>query len=294
MQSEVVDKIKKLLRLAKNGAGTPEGASARAIAERLMEKHGIHVSPDEHKEIVISEGAHWRSQVLTATARSQGCRVFKDDGNHKQLAVIGKQLNVSRAIDMYMMLVPKIVTACNRMWKNYAEREFRNKSEDAIDMMERVVNALNRQTYDENEYSLDKLDSVMRVWWRMFMNAAADEIILKYMPPAVIKKPMYYEPLPMEFIELQRKNARANKKASPAKIEREMLDADTLALALLLGDEYKAQSMVQTAKWQARQTVTNMSPVEYRAGRLLLAASSFLPVPPPPPKSNRFSYLDYE
>lgn len=106
MNADAVDKIKKLLRTAKDRAGTPEGDAATYIANKLMDKHGIHVNSDDHKVIIENDGAHWRAQVLTATAKSQGCRVYRYKEG-RQLAVVGDQADVSRSIDMFMLLVPK-------------------------------------------------------------------------------------------------------------------------------------------------------------------------------------------
>lgn len=44
------DKAIKLLRLAQDQAGTPEGESAQAMAEAILEKHGLTIEPEDLEE----------------------------------------------------------------------------------------------------------------------------------------------------------------------------------------------------------------------------------------------------
>lgn len=329
MNADAVDKIKKLLRTAKDRAGTPEGDAATYIANKLMDKHGIHVNSDDHKVIIENDGAHWRAQVLTATAKSQGCRVYRYKEG-RQLAVVGDQADVSRSIDMFMLLVPKIVLACHGMWREYAERELRNLDDRKASFWAQALGRLRRQPGSRDALSMfdfaeaglivddngnlasavdfdanavptastvsDKIVTATRAWWRAFMNEAADQIIDRFVPPAKVERTMSYDPWPLEYLEMQRAVDR-NKPPSVVQRERAALSADVKALADVLGDADLAQRVLNAARWQARQTVRMVQPTETRAGRMLLAASSFLPPPPPPPpppKVNRFTYLDFE
>lgn len=47
---DAVDRITKLLRLARDQEGTPQGSTARKIAEKLMRRHGIEVELEDREE----------------------------------------------------------------------------------------------------------------------------------------------------------------------------------------------------------------------------------------------------
>jgi hypothetical protein len=152
LNDKVVDKIRKLLRLAES-ADVNEAAAAAGAAQRLMEEHRIDQAmisldddesdgtPDEEDirswadEPLESSGRlpGWKSQLAVAIAGVNGCQVFLgraykgDDYDHPQttLCLVGRPSDVASVRYLFAYLTKEIDRLCKlhgrglgRTWAN--------------------------------------------------------------------------------------------------------------------------------------------------------------------------------
>lgn len=78
----VAEKVAKLLALAEDQAGTPEGANAAAAARRLMEAHTLSAAdiadvgdPLERREVSLSRD-RWKRDLLSEVSNYCGCKAL--------------------------------------------------------------------------------------------------------------------------------------------------------------------------------------------------------------------------
>ena len=102
----IVERIRKLLRLARNkGATEGEAANALAMAQRLMLKHNIDNVEEKVEEVAVRGDWHkfdvdkkWQQCLVSAVAKLFNCRSLQS-GTGNGVQFIGKPSNVLVAAD---------------------------------------------------------------------------------------------------------------------------------------------------------------------------------------------------
>lgn len=112
-REHMVEKIKKMLKLAENNPSLEEGLSAALQAQKLMVKYNIHedeVTLEEIKDDIVSifttqkHNAHllsWRKQLAVIVSRNFRCKCYISDGD---VVFRGYKNDAQLALDVYMML----------------------------------------------------------------------------------------------------------------------------------------------------------------------------------------------
>lgn len=152
LNDKVVDKIKKLLRLAES-ADVNEAAAAAGQAQRLMEQHNIDqamialeeddgspsVEEEPIKEFDDEEALHvwsrlatWKLQLGWAVASANGCRTFQSywwdntkGRSMRTIGIVGRPSDVATVRYLYAYLMSEIDRLCQassrgkgRTWAN--------------------------------------------------------------------------------------------------------------------------------------------------------------------------------
>lgn len=131
--SETVEKIRKLMDLAKDQEGMPEGELAASIARQMMQKHCI-----EESEIILSEGfsgiaeemhelesmQDWRRFLLSIVCDHLECKmVFFDKTRY--VKIFGYKQDIERAIYVYSLCSKHIEKEAKLYYKNELRGEVR-------------------------------------------------------------------------------------------------------------------------------------------------------------------------
>ena len=99
MSNPMIRKLQKMLALATDRAGTPEGETAARLAHKLLREAGLTMAdvagvdntPDPIQENVFRvAAATWRRSLWASVARFCGCDVFYTTGT-KRLVVVGRK-----------------------------------------------------------------------------------------------------------------------------------------------------------------------------------------------------------
>jgi len=118
----LLDKVKKLLRLAERTNSEGEAAAAAAAAQKLIERHKLdvaaldlseaHEAPVEAPEKATLDGAEgrrnkcaWRGSLASGIARANACRVY---WTGPRLQIVGAPSDVATVRYMYAYLVREI------------------------------------------------------------------------------------------------------------------------------------------------------------------------------------------
>lgn len=120
MTNPIVDKIRKLLALANDQIGKPEGEQALEIAEELMNRHNLTLADVEKKDIVV-DGYwinsdfkwSWRTRLIDALSTHFDTRVVIS-GNRKQACVIGTAESVAVVHYLFDVLARYIIAQYKR------------------------------------------------------------------------------------------------------------------------------------------------------------------------------------
>jgi hypothetical protein len=109
----VVEKIRKLLRLARGNANENEAASAMAMAQRLMLQHDITNVEEKVEELAIrgewkdfDGDKKWQLLLCTAAAKLYNCRCVTM--GKKKVQFIGKPSNVLVAADTLQWIIEQV------------------------------------------------------------------------------------------------------------------------------------------------------------------------------------------
>ena len=125
MDEKLLDKVKKLLRLAERTTNEGEAAAAAAAAQKLIERHRLDVAaidisegegereaPLEAPERAVLEGAEgrrnkcaWRGALASGVARANACRVY---WTGPRLQIVGAPSDVATVRYLYAYLVREI------------------------------------------------------------------------------------------------------------------------------------------------------------------------------------------
>lgn len=146
MQSEIADKIKKLLALAKRSTFAAESASAMAKAQALMLEHGIEESKlidteaaavAEHVGEAVLQYAkrvdNWKYRLAATLAKSNGCFIYQ---NRHGMIIVGTKANSERVHTLYAYCIDAVEDLCKlpkfrgngKTWNN----NFKHGCVDAI------------------------------------------------------------------------------------------------------------------------------------------------------------------
>ena len=109
-----VDRIRKLLRVAADQEGTPEGETAARIARRMIEQQAEALSeldldareeadPFLRRPILLGGPAHWRCRLLTLVAEHCACIAGYRPGSGKA-SLYGRRSAVEVAEYLYVLL----------------------------------------------------------------------------------------------------------------------------------------------------------------------------------------------
>ena len=309
-KSAIIDTVRKMLRLAKQASNKNEAATAFKMAQDLMEKHNFNVSHDDTEDfrIIVPSvaGSFWREQLLNNIARSNECRLLRQDrGAGKYEAVLaGYASDVERSRDLYMRIQTQMVLDCCLRWKKFTADELYSVARgwdsdeyiigrDGFDPVSGDVPRSFEQMRQNAKARVDKLDIVEKeitgkrafaAWARAYLDTASDEFGKKLAEPRVKPAQPAYERAP--FVPPRAPPEESNKDKEIAKIQE-----DAKALAKKFGE--------QLAQRLQRDAVNNGKSFGGRAAMILkvrnpkrlTAASSWLPPPPPP---TRFSALDLD
>lgn len=115
--SSVLDKIKRLLALAEDQAGLPEGERAAAIAERLMREHAISVAQlaEPPPDPIVEQEQHttsatWRVELVATVARHCSCSAWRMRGSGT-VVLVGHTSDVEVARYLFELCVRQIDAA---------------------------------------------------------------------------------------------------------------------------------------------------------------------------------------
>jgi len=134
---KIIDRIRKLLELAKHNDNVAEAASAASAAQRLMSEHQIEQAmlegaaeePIEH-DVLHDDGgrqmAWWRWVLASALCRANGCKGYSRGGGC--LGIIGRPADAQTVRYLYAYLSGEIERLCDeaarergapgRTWRN--------------------------------------------------------------------------------------------------------------------------------------------------------------------------------
>jgi hypothetical protein len=122
MDENLLDKVRKLLRLAERTTNEGEAAAAAGAAQRLIERHRLdvasidlgeaHEAPVEAPEQTVLDGAEgrrnkcaWRGSLASGVARANACRVY---WTGPRLQIVGAPSDVATVRYLYAYLVREI------------------------------------------------------------------------------------------------------------------------------------------------------------------------------------------
>jgi len=129
-QSQIIDRIRKLLALASNNPSPAEAASAAAMAQRLafeakLELASIEVddeAPDaepvtEETLLETHQRVNWASQLVSGIASANGCRTVYTWGilrgkRSRKLNILGRRTDVQTVAYLYGYLRGEIERLC--------------------------------------------------------------------------------------------------------------------------------------------------------------------------------------
>lgn len=139
--SGVIDKVRKLLRLAES-PNANEAAAAAAKAQSLIDEHNLstallaldgaeNTQPDEEIEDFGAKGApldaqpvlhRWRATLAGTIARANSCRIYN---NHGSLALVGRPSDAETVRYLFAYLAREVERlcekdgrGCGRTWRN--------------------------------------------------------------------------------------------------------------------------------------------------------------------------------
>jgi Protein of unknown function (DUF2786) len=129
VMTDVVEKVRKLLRLARDGGATEnEAAVAMAMAQRLMLEHDIKdVEEKRHIDAVLGawmeceRGEGWEIIVAQAVAKLFNCRsaVRRGAGSHQ---FVGKPENIEICGDTFLWVCAQVEVFYKHALKEYGGR----------------------------------------------------------------------------------------------------------------------------------------------------------------------------
>lgn len=122
MDENLLDKVRKLLRLAERTTNEGEAAAAAAAAQKLIERHKLdiaaidlgeaHEAPVEAPERAVLDGAEgrknkcaWRGSLASGVARANACRVY---WTGPRLQIVGAPSDVATVRYLYAYLTREI------------------------------------------------------------------------------------------------------------------------------------------------------------------------------------------
>lgn len=123
----IIAKIEKLLRLARNQDGTPEGETAAKLASRMMTAHAIDMASidvdraAEHdpmeEQRMQTRSSVWRRLLANAIAKHCNCRMAYSSGHHigQTVYIYGHRTDIE--------LMKYLYSICERQIENQA-REY--------------------------------------------------------------------------------------------------------------------------------------------------------------------------
>lgn len=120
-----MERVRKLLALAADQEGTPEGDSAARVARRLIADRGLQLAglsdaqrersdPFSRKEILLGGPGHWRCRLVVLVARHVGCQAGYQRGRGKA-TLYGRRSAVEVAEYLYLVL-GRALTRERVMW----------------------------------------------------------------------------------------------------------------------------------------------------------------------------------
>lgn len=145
VSADVLDKVRKLLRLAES-PNANEAAAAAAKAQQLIDEHNLSAAllsietgvdaPDEPIEDFAKKGAHldaparldrWRIELASSIAYANSCRIYYTDrlsARHK-IALVGRPSDADTVRYLYAHLCAEVNQLADRDGKGYG-RTWRN------------------------------------------------------------------------------------------------------------------------------------------------------------------------
>jgi len=175
--NKIVDKVKKLLRLAES-ADVNEAAAAAGAAQRLMEEHRIDqamidVSEDagdgvEDEEIHNSGDepleesgrlANWKTQLAVAIAGLNGCRVYLGRGystgtRQTTLCLVGRPSDVASVRYLFSYLTGEIERLCKRNGRGLGRTWANSFRMGAVHTVRKRLREANRKARDDARLKL--------------------------------------------------------------------------------------------------------------------------------------------
>lgn len=304
---DVVDSIRKLLRLAAESPSEPERRVAADRAEALMRKHRVHVTAEDgHHRTPVGGvvGSPWKSQVLASLARLHRCKLVRRNGGGTDLVVVGARADVEVVINDYRRLYVEIVGRYLAAW-SAAERFERSREnaesvEDAMNLMfgqddlsevspdkvfeviaERALKAGERRRKLVEERQRE-MAAAEELWRAEFFSNLAESVTSRLKPVTKAPRPQpVYERLPFM-------------PQTPSEREREKQRLDEVVKSMT--DTSFASRLMRTAAERGRLAALGL-PWCWSAARQLAAASESFPPPPPPPPPpvpTRYNQIDMD
>lgn len=176
--SSVLDKVRKLLRLAES-PNANEAAAAAAKAQNLIDEHNLSAAllsldegqsdDDEDIEDFNAKGApldsqpvlhRWRLSLASAVTRANGCRVYITGGS---IAIVGRpsDAETSRYLFAYLAheverLCEKDGRGCGRTWRN-------NYRLGVVDTISQKLHAEHKKFVEEKRKLAGSTQALVRV-----------------------------------------------------------------------------------------------------------------------------------
>lgn len=149
--NEVIERLKKILRLAKAQAGLPEGEAAMAKAQELMMKYGVTMEtinkPEnavEANEMFVENTNSWHMMLIGIICEFTHCAAVRD-GRRKVVDILGAPQNTLIAEYLYDVLRRHIIYDRKRRTDGSTTREFEHTAVKAIREKMREINRKQQQ-----------------------------------------------------------------------------------------------------------------------------------------------------
>jgi len=135
IRATITRRVRKLLGLARKHPDEPEGRSAQAMADRLIDKYQLTESETSEVRIVKEPLNHdlddpdmepggedyWQCVLLAVVARFYGCEALHNADTGISI-VIGDRRGVDRVLSAFEWLPGELTSSCDTWWEAYKIR----------------------------------------------------------------------------------------------------------------------------------------------------------------------------
>lgn len=151
-QTEALDRVQKLLRLAKSD-NPNEAAAAAAMAQRVMDQYKLDLAmlatsePEEKIGIdpdpLERDYAGWKSWLSQVIAKLNACSVYKSAGS---LVIVGRQSDIQTVRYIYQWLVLEVERLTAKTPRGQGKTWYNNFRLGMVDVLAKRLEASKKET----------------------------------------------------------------------------------------------------------------------------------------------------